>query len=60
MLRAPFFTPWRSTCSDIGVFATLLAVQVYGEDIAILAGDALLSFAFEHVARATPRTCARA
>lgn len=27
--------------------------QVYGEDIAILAGDALLSFAFEHVARAT-------
>lgn len=28
-------------------------LQVYGEDIAILAGDALLSFAFEHVARAT-------
>uniref|UniRef100_A0A7S0WMP8 Geranylgeranyl diphosphate synthase n=1 Tax=Chlamydomonas leiostraca TaxID=1034604 RepID=A0A7S0WMP8_9CHLO len=27
--------------------------KVYGEDIAILAGDALLSFAFEHVARAT-------
>jgi len=29
---------------------------VYGEDIAILAGDALLSFAFEHVARATKGT----
>ncbi|CAI7924861.1 unnamed protein product [Closterium sp. NIES-54] len=28
--------------------------QVYGEDVAVLAGDALLSFAFEHVARATP------
>lgn len=27
--------------------------KVYGDDIAILAGDALLSFAFEHVARAT-------
>ena len=26
----------------------------YGEDIAILAGDALLSYAFEHIARATP------
>ncbi|GAQ81691.1 geranylgeranyl diphosphate synthase type II [Klebsormidium nitens] len=25
----------------------------YGEDVAILAGDALLSFAFEHIARAT-------
>nr|APW83740.1 geranylgeranyl diphosphate synthase [Dunaliella salina]APW83741.1 geranylgeranyl diphosphate synthase [Dunaliella salina]QID75818.1 geranylgeranyl diphosphate synthase [Dunaliella salina] len=30
--------------------------KVYGEDIAILAGDALLSFAFEHVARATTGT----
>ncbi|CAI7802006.1 unnamed protein product [Closterium sp. NIES-54] len=28
--------------------------KVYGEDVAVLAGDALLSFAFEHVARATP------
>eukprot|EP00245_Coleochaete_scutata_P010077 TRINITY_DN346_c0_g1_i1.p1 TRINITY_DN346_c0_g1~~TRINITY_DN346_c0_g1_i1.p1 ORF type:complete len:382 (+),score=75.19 TRINITY_DN346_c0_g1_i1:123-1268(+) len=27
--------------------------KVYGEDVAILAGDALLSFAFEHTARAT-------
>ncbi|GFH09986.1 geranylgeranyl pyrophosphate synthase GGPPS1 [Haematococcus lacustris] len=27
--------------------------KVYGEDIAILAGDALLSFAFEHIARDT-------
>lgn len=27
--------------------------KVYGEDIAILAGDALLSFSFEHIARAT-------
>lgn len=27
--------------------------KVYGEDIAILAGDAMLSLAFEHVARAT-------
>lgn len=25
----------------------------YGEDIAILAGDAMLSFAFEHIATAT-------
>lgn len=29
--------------------------KVYGEDIAILAGDAMLSYAFEHIARATPR-----
>lgn len=28
-------------------------MQVYGEDVAILAGDALLSFAFEHIARDT-------
>ena len=28
-------------------------LQVYGEDVAILAGDALLAFAFEHIARAT-------
>lgn len=27
--------------------------KVYGEDVAILAGDALLSFAFEHIARDT-------
>ncbi|KAK9865378.1 hypothetical protein WJX84_008435 [Apatococcus fuscideae] len=27
--------------------------KVYGEDVAILAGDALLAFAFEHIARAT-------
>jgi len=27
--------------------------QAYGEDVAILAGDALLSFAFEHIARET-------
>lgn len=27
--------------------------KVYGEDIAILSGDALLTFAFEHIARAT-------
>lgn len=27
--------------------------QVYGDDIAILAGDALLTFAFEHIARDT-------
>lgn len=26
---------------------------MYGDDIAILAGDALLSFAFEHIARST-------
>lgn len=26
---------------------------VYGEDVAILAGDAMLSYSFEHVARAT-------
>lgn len=27
--------------------------KVYGEDIAILAGDALLTYSFEHIARAT-------
>jgi geranylgeranyl pyrophosphate synthase len=27
--------------------------KVYGDDIAILAGDALLSYAFEHIARET-------
>jgi geranylgeranyl diphosphate synthase type II len=27
--------------------------KVYGDDVAILAGDALLSYAFEHVARDT-------
>ncbi len=27
--------------------------QVYGEDIAILAGDALLTYSFEHIARDT-------
>ena len=31
----------------------LLVVQVYGEDIAILSGDAMLSYSFEHIARAT-------
>lgn len=30
--------------------------KVYGEDIAILAGDALLSYAFEFVATQTPKT----
>jgi len=29
--------------------------KVYGDDIAILAGDAMLSYAFEHIARHTPR-----
>jgi geranylgeranyl diphosphate synthase type II len=29
---------------------------VYGEDVAILAGDALLSTSFQHVAQETPRT----
>ena len=28
-------------------------MQVYGEDVAVLAGDALLAFSFEHVATAT-------
>ena len=37
-------------CSLLRQVATL---QVYGEDVAILAGDALLSFAFEHIARDT-------
>jgi geranylgeranyl diphosphate synthase, type II len=27
--------------------------QVYGENMAILAGDAMLTYAFEHIARAT-------
>lgn len=31
---------------------------LYGEDVAILAGDALLSTSFEHVARHTPNTIA--
>ena len=30
-----------------------LGLQVYGEDVAILAGDALLSYSFEHIARET-------
>ena len=30
--------------------------KVYGEEIAILAGDALLSLSFEYIARETPRT----
>lgn len=30
--------------------------KVYGEEVAILAGDALLSYAFEHIARATDAT----
>jgi len=29
--------------------------KVYGDDIAILAGDALLTYAFEYIARETPR-----
>jgi geranylgeranyl diphosphate synthase type II len=29
------------------------SLQVYGEDTAVLAGDALLSFSFEHIARET-------
>lgn len=29
--------------------------KVFGEEIAILAGDALLAFSFEHIARSTPR-----
>ena len=29
--------------------------KVYGEDVAILAGDALLTYAFELVARKRPR-----
>lgn len=33
--------------------------KVYGEDIAILAGDGLLAYAFELVARRTPETVAR-
>ena len=33
-------------------------LQVYGEDVAILAGDALLAFAFEHIARATKNVAA--
>lgn len=37
-------------CSLLRQVATF---QVYGEDVAILAGDALLSFAFEHIARDT-------
>ncbi|KAK9865181.1 hypothetical protein WJX84_001481 [Apatococcus fuscideae] len=32
--------------------------KVYGEDVAILAGDALLAFAFEHIARSTKNVAA--
>jgi geranylgeranyl diphosphate synthase type II len=32
---------------------------IYGEDVAILAGDALLSTSFEHVAEHTPQTISR-
>jgi geranylgeranyl pyrophosphate synthase len=31
----------------------LRPLQVYGENMAILAGDAMLTYAFEHIARAT-------
>ena len=31
----------------------MFVLQAYGEDIAILAGDALLSYAFEYIARET-------
>merc|ERR1719265_733109 len=30
--------------------------KVYGEDVAVLAGDALLSEAFAHIAKATPKS----
>jgi hypothetical protein len=40
-----------SNCHTPG--ASIPPLQVYGEDIAILSGDALLSFAFEHIAVAT-------
>ncbi len=44
----------RSVCGCACVCVCVcVLVQVYGEDIAILAGDALLSFAFEHIARST-------
>jgi geranylgeranyl diphosphate synthase type II len=33
--------------------------KVYGEDVAILAGDGLLALAFEHVAKATPKNVDR-
>ena len=33
--------------------------KVYGEEIAILAGDALLAFSFEHIARSTPRVSSK-
>ena len=35
---------------------SLSRAQVYGEPVAILAGDALLSCAFEHVAKGTPKS----
>lgn len=36
----------------------MLCVQAYGEDIAILAGDALLSLSFEYIARETRNVAA--
>lgn len=38
---------------DGALLALLAARQVYGENMAILAGDALLTYAFEHIARDT-------
>lgn len=38
---------------DTGLLHDLPHTQVYGENMAILAGDALLTYAFEHIARDT-------
>ena len=48
------------SCSSksAGCHERCYGLQVYGEDVAILAGDALLAFAFEHIARATKNVAA--
>lgn len=43
---------------DVVIQAFILLMQAYGEDIAILAGDALLSLSFEYIARETRNVAA--
>ena len=44
---------WEAVCGASTHLWEVHWFQVYGDDVAVLAGDALLSFAFEHIARAT-------
>ena len=47
---------YNSPHSLLTTTTTTTIQVVYGEDVAILAGDALLSTSFQHVAQETPRT----